>query len=169
MLTVSEEATPVRRMRERIDDLGQRFTNLSARIAATEQSLASANFCVAGADQRLNHARFLLSEFLEAAWQEGRADCFPRTSDHRPPAMRTGAPTPETKLLRAVLEEAIDSLRKNRARNNRRKRRLYGEDAQWIRDRDDQSPFSFQYICTILGLDPDSVSASLLARYGPVQ
>ena len=83
--------------------------------------------------------------------------------------MRTGAPTPETKLLRAVLEEAIDSLRKNRARNNRRKRRLYGEDAQWIRDRDDQSPFSFQYICTILGLDPDSVSASLLARYGPVQ
>jgi len=169
MSTVSEEPTSVRRMRGRIDDLGRRFTDLSAMIAATEHSLASANFCVAGADQRLAHARLLLSAFLAAAGPERRADGAPWPLDHRPPAVRTGAPPPETKLLRAVLEEAIDSLRKNRTRDNRRKRRLYGEDAQWIRDRDDQSPFSFVYICAILGLDPDCVSASLLGQYGPVQ
>jgi len=76
---------------------------------------------------------------------------------------RTGPPA-ETRLLVAILSEAIESLWKNSPRSNRRQRRLYREELTWLKAKNDESPFSFMYICTVLGLDPDYIRRGVLAR-----
>jgi hypothetical protein len=164
-------------VRARIDAVDRQFTDLSVTIALTQQWLIAARSNVTRADQRLDHARALLSEILKAdrrarvllseIHEADRHEVSPLSSTaDRQPAVRT-APPPETDLLRAVLEDAIDLLRKNAAQDSRRKRRLYRETTGWLRDRDDESPFSFKYICDILGLDPGYVSTAVLKRYGP--
>lgn len=66
-------------------------------------------------------------------------------------------PEPETALMRAVLEDAILCYL-GRGRRRRMDPRILAREAEfWIRRDDWESPFSFNNVCTALGL---SVSTS---------
>jgi len=180
MYLVQGEAFAVRRMRQRVNDLTERFTTLSANLGSAGGQLVRALACVADARERLGRAR-LLAEYVRLASyhpgvpqsitpQPGGASSSVNVfkgdlPTPLPPPARTGRP-PEARLLSAVLEEAIESMRKNSPRANRRQRRLHGEVVAWMHSRKDESPFSFQYICTVLDLDPDYVRTGVMMRYG---
>ena len=67
------------------------------------------------------------------------------------------AHTPETKLIAAVLEDAIGCYLKYCSAKTRRGKRIFTEAAQWIFDRDEDWLFGFENICEMLKLDPDYI------------
>lgn len=150
--------------------VGSHLATLSHRLGAAERKLSEAHACVVDAGERIGRAKRLIS------LMERRILGWTPTPEANPPANtgsseprngrsaeRTGPPA-ETRLLVAILSEAIESLWKNSPRSNRRQRRLYGEELNWLGVQDDESPFSFLYICSVLGLDPDYVRRGVLAR-----
>jgi len=67
----------------------------------------------------------------------------------------------ECQLLAAVLTEAIDCYRKNCDSSDPRKQKLFQEVERWIMRKDDAFVFSFEYICSVLGIDPGSLRRGL--------
>ncbi len=74
---------------------------------------------------------------------------------------RRRAVTPEEALITAVLEDAIDCVRKHRGAQTRQGRRLFREAQDWFLLEQPDWPFSFERICACLGLDVDSVRRAL--------
>ncbi|HEY7164616.1 MAG TPA: hypothetical protein VIB79_08650 [Candidatus Binatia bacterium] len=68
---------------------------------------------------------------------------------------------PETKLMVAILEDAIDCFQANALGRDVRSRRLFNEAAAWILAAENEWVFSFQNICEHLALDPAYVRRGL--------
>ena len=66
---------------------------------------------------------------------------------------------PEVKLELALLEQAMEDLR----RPSRRKRK-YRDALLWVASDDERWPFSFLNVCARLGFDPDAVRRHLIGR-----
>ena len=70
---------------------------------------------------------------------------------------------PERRLMVAILEDAIDCLRKNAVTRSRRRRRLFTEAEEWMWSDDMSWIFSFRNICDHLGLDTQALRAQAAA------
>jgi hypothetical protein len=70
---------------------------------------------------------------------------------------------PERRLMVAILEDAVDCLRKNAVTGSRRRRRLFTEAEEWMRSDDTSWIFSFRNICDLLGLDTQALRAQAAA------
>jgi hypothetical protein len=70
------------------------------------------------------------------------------------------APSPERRLMIAVLQDAIHCVRQSRMTHGPRQR-VFEEGKQWFLDGDTRWPYSFECICDMLELDPDAVRKSL--------
>ncbi len=77
---------------------------------------------------------------------------------------------PEFRLLIAVLEDALECFQKYVRATSRGKRRLFMEAEEWImgeyrtraRRADPAVPaFSFEYVCDVLDIEPDSIRDTL--------
>lgn len=71
------------------------------------------------------------------------------------------AGTPEAALMRAVLEDAFNCFHKQFTSSGRNAQKLAQEAEEWFFAEDDQWPFSFVQICTVLGLDPEYIRLGL--------
>ncbi|MGH7961030.1 MAG: hypothetical protein ACRERD_04280 [Candidatus Binatia bacterium] len=69
--------------------------------------------------------------------------------------------SPEAALMRAVLEDAFNCFHKQFVTSGRNAQRLAREAEEWFFTNDDQWPFSFVQICTVLGLDPEYIRLGL--------
>lgn len=67
--------------------------------------------------------------------------------------------TPETRLMLAVLEDALATFRRGINSIVPTERQCFREVEQWLRSGDNESPFSFECICWTLGMDPEYVRA----------
>ena len=85
------------------------------------------------------------------------------------PRQQTLGKAGEYRLLVAVLENGVECFQKHVRAKSHRERRLFEEAEQWIlheeggaRRRDDDQPaFSFEYVCGVLGIDPDCLRRAL--------
>jgi hypothetical protein len=68
---------------------------------------------------------------------------------------------PEQRLLIAILEDAIQCFEKHSPTDIRYASRLFREAEEWIMSEQYHGPFSFEHICSILGLEPGAVRHSL--------
>jgi hypothetical protein len=75
---------------------------------------------------------------------------------------RFGIALGERRLLWAMLLDAASCFFKHRHARDNTGRKLFREAERWIRCRDDGSPFSFQAVCDVLGLNAQQVRVSLL-------
>ena len=78
---------------------------------------------------------------------------------------RRRAAMPEEALITAILEDAIDCVRKHRGAQTRHGRRLFREAEDWFFLEQPDWPFSFESICACLGLDADGVRRALGLGY----
>ena len=85
--------------------------------------------------------------------------CIPE--DYRRVHRRKVSLQPETALMLAVLEEAINTFEKFAFSNSLRGKTFFHEADRWIRAEDGQWPFSFNNICDLLELDPAWIRAGL--------
>ena len=69
---------------------------------------------------------------------------------------------PEKVLMFAVLKDAVTCIEKYAGSSRGRGRRLFGETRDWILLEDEDWPFSFNNICTALGLDPGYLRRALV-------
>jgi hypothetical protein len=60
----------------------------------------------------------------------------------------------ETRLVFAVLEDAVRTYLRVRDSHRRRDRVEFAEVARWFEARTGAVPFSFEYVCEVLGLEP---------------
>jgi hypothetical protein len=75
------------------------------------------------------------------------------------------AQTPEVRLVAALLKDGIDSYIKYLSAKPRRgKKSLANEAEEWIFDKDEDWPFSFENVCRVLKIDPGYIRRILL-RY----
>lgn len=70
---------------------------------------------------------------------------------------------PETKLMLAVLADAVVCFQKHVFAQDRKGKRLHREAEEWILDCSDDSLFSFSTICEVLGFNPNYMRRGLLA------
>jgi len=77
-------------------------------------------------------------------------------------------PTPEKRLMLAILQDAVACLEKGLFRTSQRCSRPAHEAAQWVAERDRTWLFSFESICDNLNLDAEALRQQLLKkeRYG---
>lgn len=68
----------------------------------------------------------------------------------------------ERRLMLAVLEDALDTVRKYAGASDPRQRALYHHARAWFTACEAEWPFAFAPICEALGLDPDYVRAGVL-------
>ncbi len=68
---------------------------------------------------------------------------------------------PEKRLMLAVLEDAVACFQKFVFAESRRKRILFNETEDWIRNENNSHVFSFENICGALKLDPTYVREGL--------
>ena len=73
---------------------------------------------------------------------------------------------PETRLMLAVLEDGLYCYQDNFLPRNAIQKRLFDEAKEWIRSSDDDSVFSFENVCEVLGLDAAYLRQGLL-RWKP--
>ncbi len=78
---------------------------------------------------------------------------------------RRRAAIPEEALIAAILEDAIDCVRKHRGARTHHGQRLFREAADWFFLDQSDWPFSFERICACLGLDADGVRRALGLGY----
>ena len=64
---------------------------------------------------------------------------------------------PELRLAAAVLEDAAHSFRRNRGAVEFHRRMLYWEVVRWFASRSHEPVFSFERVCSMLGLDADEI------------
>ncbi len=74
---------------------------------------------------------------------------------------RRRAAIPEEALITAILEDAIDCVRKHRGAQTHHEQRLFREAADWFGLDQLDWPFSFESVCACLGLDADGVRRAL--------
>jgi hypothetical protein len=74
------------------------------------------------------------------------------------------ADTPEQRLMAAVLLDAIHCYRRHASSPDRTQRRLHNDAARWIGNRDTAWPYSFENVCSTLGLDASTIRRRLRAR-----
>jgi hypothetical protein len=74
------------------------------------------------------------------------------------------ADTPEQRLMAAVLLDAIHCYRRHASSSDRTQRRLHRDAARWIGNRDTAWPYSFENVCSTLGLDASTIRRRLQAR-----
>ncbi len=69
----------------------------------------------------------------------------------------------ECRLLAAVLEDAVRRFQRYANATDRHGQRMFREVADWIERRDSptDAAFEFEYVCAVLGLDPDYVREGL--------
>jgi hypothetical protein len=67
--------------------------------------------------------------------------------------------SPETRLMLAVLEDALATFRRGINSLIPVERQCFREVETWLRSGDNESPFSFECICWTLGMNPDYVRA----------
>lgn len=73
------------------------------------------------------------------------------------------AQTPEVRLVAALLKDGIGSYIKSLSAKPRRgKKSLANEAEEWIFNRDEEWPFSFENVCAILKIAPDYIRRILL-------
>jgi hypothetical protein len=94
--------------------------------------------------QDLSGAHFSNETILPAQWQD---TTVPRTPAHA--------------LLRAVFEDAINTLRKYGNMDNKRALRLYAEAWEWIWEDESNAPLSFGFICQHLKYEPDAIREAI--------
>jgi hypothetical protein len=70
----------------------------------------------------------------------------------------------ELRLAAAILEDAIHSFQRNRGAVEFHRRLLYWEVEQWFASRDLAPVFSFERVCSVLGLNADDIRR-LLQRW----
>ena len=71
-------------------------------------------------------------------------------------------PDPETRLIAAMLEDAVACLSRDPRRSRRQQRRAFEDARQWINAHDeDHWIFSFTNVCETLGLDPSYLRGGL--------
>lgn len=76
--------------------------------------------------------------------------------------LRRSAPLePEKNLMLAVLEDAINVYRLYAFVKTGHKRKLFLDTQRWFRESGDSWPFSFEYICEVLGFDAEYLRAGL--------
>ena len=68
----------------------------------------------------------------------------------------------ERRLLCAMLLDAATCFCKHRNARDNNGRKLFREAESWIRSREDQSPFSFAAVCSVLGLNAHRLRVNLL-------
>jgi hypothetical protein len=71
------------------------------------------------------------------------------------------AELPESRLMLAVLEEALTTYRLGLESDSPQRRQRFFEVARWFADRDGSGLFSFECICATLGIDADYFRAGL--------
>ena len=76
--------------------------------------------------------------------------------------------SPEHELLIAVLEQAVSDFQKYCAAGDSRGKKRCADAEAWFLDRDGDWTFSFENICSGLGLDPDYLRSGL-ARWKEVR
>lgn len=76
---------------------------------------------------------------------------------------QASAASGEQRLAAAVLEEALQTLRRYRGMDNPRAVRLCRDAEQWIFESHDGA-YSFSLVCEALKLDPDAVRAAVRQR-----
>lgn len=69
---------------------------------------------------------------------------------------------PETRLMLAVLEEAVLCFQKGSSAGDRRRKSLFRDAEEWIMEENSDWPFSFENICEALGLNPAYLRQGLL-------
>ena len=67
----------------------------------------------------------------------------------------------ERELMIALLEDAFNCYRKYAFSGTRRGRRLFEEAETWLMEPDTEAVVTFQYVCDVLGIDPDSIRSGL--------
>jgi hypothetical protein len=73
----------------------------------------------------------------------------------------SGAKHGETRLMVAVLEEALRTFRRHAASTSRHGDQLFREVEQWIESTDNSCIYAFESICHVVGLDADRLRAGL--------
>lgn len=68
---------------------------------------------------------------------------------------------PEHRLMLAVLEDALVTFQSGLKSSDPLRRQYFCEVGRWVKSTDSESPFSFENICSTLGLDPDYIRAGL--------
>jgi hypothetical protein len=69
--------------------------------------------------------------------------------------------TPEHRLMMAIVHDALECIAKYRFARDRHRRRLYDEARSWLLAPETDWPYSFEGICSVLGLDSDAVREHL--------
>jgi hypothetical protein len=85
-----------------------------------------------------------------------------------PEPLADGSPmasSPERRLLLAILEDAIVCFQKNYPRSPADGNRAFREAEEWIMSERYDGPFSFEHICSVLGLDPSAVRCRLRLKH----
>lgn len=67
----------------------------------------------------------------------------------------------EQRLMLAVLVDAVNILRSWHVSAGARKRRLFAEASRWVVTRGDRYPFSFDNVCSALGIDAEALRRQL--------
>lgn len=80
---------------------------------------------------------------------------------------RSRAIRPERALALAVLEQAMEDLKKYRFAPRRRQQRLYMEAYRWVMSNDREWPYSFVCLCDQLGLEVEPLRRGLLGDAAP--
>lgn len=72
--------------------------------------------------------------------------------------------TGELRLMWAILYDGVSRFLRNCNQDSRRARRLFREEEKWIMSSDMKELYSFEYICSALGLDPGYIRRGLMQR-----
>ena len=78
-------------------------------------------------------------------------------SVHRPDRFRQ----PEHELMLAVLEDALHCYFTNVQMRRRREKRIFTETEEWFFSTENEGVFTFENICSLLGIDPDYIRRGL--------
>lgn len=116
--------------------------------AAKKLSFGEVILVSSSADSSESGGASLLTEGLVLPQQLARRPSFASTSTGR--------------LMRAVLEDAVDCFSQRRGGNLAERLKLHREAAAWIFSDDPSWPFSFVNVCDSLGVDPSRLRQRLL-------
>lgn len=77
---------------------------------------------------------------------------------------RTYYPSPEHRLMAAVLEDAVNTLMTDQRRCTKRQQQEFRDTLVWLKNSGADSVVSFDSICDALAIDPDYLRQGLLEK-----